>query len=138
MAGLLDSVADDSPEDGLALGLLPGGIGRLLADWSAAGPVAYVEAEYFGGVGEQHAAVWVTGPSCWVRSARPEGEPFAAAGSPISQALRRLGVVAAPSQDEFSTVGLGRHRYNERWVQADSSPRPSQSEESFTPGRAKK
>jgi hypothetical protein len=30
----------------------------VLATLSAASPVAYVEAEYFGGVGQQRAAVW--------------------------------------------------------------------------------
>ncbi|MFF3343183.1 hypothetical protein [Streptomyces flavidovirens] len=45
--------------------LAPGGcregFEKTLSDWSTAGPVAYVEAEYFGGVGEQKAAVWYGG-----------------------------------------------------------------------------
>lgn len=31
-------------------------------------------------------------------------------------ALRRLGVVAGAGEDEFSAVGLGRHRYSEKWI----------------------
>ncbi|MFF8874484.1 hypothetical protein [Streptomyces massasporeus] len=37
-------------------------------------------------------------------------------GSPVSQALRRLGVVARAGEDEFTTVGLDRHRHSEAWV----------------------
>lgn len=36
----------------------PAGFDRVLATWSCQGPVAYVEAEYFGGIGVQAAAVW--------------------------------------------------------------------------------
>lgn len=45
-----------------------------------------------------------------------EGEPSPPAGSPVSQALRRLGVVTGPGEDEFSAVGLHRHRHDEAWV----------------------
>jgi flavin reductase (DIM6/NTAB) family NADH-FMN oxidoreductase RutF len=31
-------------------------------------------------------------------------------------ALRRLGVVAGPGQDEFSAAGLHRHRHGEAWI----------------------
>ncbi|MFI9393056.1 hypothetical protein ACIG53_19440 [Streptomyces bauhiniae] len=46
----------------------------------------------------------------------PEGEAFPAEGSPISRALRRLGVIAAAGEDEFATVGLGRRRDTEDWL----------------------
>lgn len=55
---LFDSVADGSGVGALGFWRLPGGFEKTLAAWSAGGPVAYVEAEYFGGVGEQRAAVW--------------------------------------------------------------------------------
>lgn len=58
---VFDAVTDGSGGGGLGFWRLPGGFGTLLARWSAAGPIAYVEAEYFGGVGEQRAAVWVGG-----------------------------------------------------------------------------
>ncbi|CAM5269713.1 hypothetical protein SALBM311S_12524 [Streptomyces alboniger] len=113
---LFDSVAEGSDTGALGFWRLPGGFDRTLADWSTAGPVAYVEAEYFGGVGEQQAVVWdggiiVLGP-LHVR----EGRPFAIAGSAISQALRRLGAVASAGEDEFSAVGLDRHRHGEQWI----------------------
>ncbi|MFJ3302879.1 hypothetical protein ACIPSA_07140 [Streptomyces sp. NPDC086549] len=90
--------------------------GARLAEWSARGPVALVEAEYFGGVGEQQAAVWDGGALALGPLRVEEGEPFPADGSPISQALRRLGVQAGDGQDEFAAVGLGRHRSTGRWL----------------------
>jgi hypothetical protein len=38
--------------------LFPPGFEAVLAAWSAVDPVAYVEADYFGGVGSQFAAAW--------------------------------------------------------------------------------
>ncbi|MDX3855042.1 hypothetical protein [Streptomyces sp. AK02-01A] len=111
-----DSFADGSDVGTLGFWRLPEEFGKTLADWSTAGPVAYVEAEYFGGVGEQQAAVWDAGTIVLGPLHVQEGEPFPPAGSPISQALRRLGVVASASEDEFSAVGLDRHRHGEAWI----------------------
>ena len=113
---LFDAVTDGSPADLLGFWRLPGGFGGLLAQWSTAGPVAYVEAEYFGGVGEQRAAVWADEAVVLGPLHAPEGRPFPSAGSPISQALRRLGAMAGAAEDEFSAVGLDRHRGNEGWI----------------------
>ncbi|MFJ4536809.1 hypothetical protein ACIP39_12715 [Streptomyces tibetensis] len=113
---LCESVADRGRSGALGFQRLPGGFEKLLADWSAAGPVAYVEAEYFGGVGEQGAAVWDGGGVVLGPLRVEEGEPFAPAGSPVSQALRRLGVVSGAGPDEFSAVGLDRHRHTDAWI----------------------
>ncbi|MET8580465.1 hypothetical protein ABZX39_06165 [Streptomyces collinus] len=113
---LFDSVTDSSAERALGFWRLPGGFERTLAAWSAGGPVAYLEAEYFGGVGEQRAAVWDGGALVLGPLHLEEGQPFPPAGSPISQALRRLGVVASVGEDEFSAAGLGRHRHGEAWT----------------------
>ncbi|MFF8934466.1 hypothetical protein ACF08O_06930 [Streptomyces paradoxus] len=78
--------------------------------------MAYVEAEYFGGVGEQRAAVCDGGTIAIAPLHVNEGEPFPPTGSPISQALRRLGVVASGGEDEFSAVRLHRHRHSEAWI----------------------
>ncbi|MFJ2826571.1 hypothetical protein ACIPC1_03005 [Streptomyces sp. NPDC087263] len=115
---LLDAVTDGSVVGPLGFSRLPGGFDGLLAGWSAAGPVAYAEAEYFGGVGEQCAAVWSGGAVVLGPLHASEGEPFPAAGSPIARALRRLGAVAGAAEDEFEAVGLGRHRRNEDWLPA--------------------
>lgn len=85
---LFDSVADGSSTRALGFWRLPGGFEKTLADWSTVGPVAYVEAEYFGGVGEQQAAVWDGGTIVLGPLYVQEGQPFPPAGSAISQALR--------------------------------------------------
>ncbi|MBJ6637126.1 hypothetical protein H4K36_02640 [Streptomyces sp. DHE7-1] len=113
---LFDSVTDRSGVGPLGFWRLPGGFENSLADWSAGGPVAYVEAEYFGGAGEQRAAVWDGGTVVLGPLHVEEGAPFPSAGSPISQALRRLGAVAGAGEDEFSAVGLDRRRQGEAWT----------------------
>ncbi|MEU0059675.1 hypothetical protein [Streptomyces sp. NPDC006334] len=113
---LFDSVADGSRVGTLGFWGLPGGFEKTLAAWSASGPVAYVEAEYFGGVGEQRAAVWNGGGIVLGPLHVEEGQPCPPAGSPISQALWRLGVAASTGEDEFSAVGLDRHQRGEAWI----------------------
>ncbi|MBK6011937.1 hypothetical protein [Streptomyces sp. MBT53] len=108
---VVDAVSDGGTARSLGFWRLPAGFERVLAEWSAVGPVAYVEAEYFGGAGEQRVVVWadgalVLGPL----DERPLGI------SPISQALRRLGATSGPGQDEFTAVGLDRHRHNDGWI----------------------
>ncbi|GAB3465104.1 hypothetical protein [Actinophytocola sediminis] len=98
----------------------PAGLGRTLATCSANGPVAYVEAEYFGGTGEQSAMVWDAGQVAMGYLHLAEKAPVPAVGTPISQALRRLGVSTGDQHDEFAAVGLGRHRRTEDWLPATS------------------
>ncbi|WP_371655920.1 MULTISPECIES: hypothetical protein [unclassified Streptomyces] len=116
MTAQLFDAATDGTEGSLGFWRLPGGFDKRLAGWSAAGVVAYVEAEYFGGVGEQRAAVWAEGAVVLGPLHVPEDQPFGSAGNPISQALRRLGVVAGAATDEFAAVGLHRHRRSEDWI----------------------
>ncbi|GAA2406205.1 hypothetical protein GCM10010420_37630 [Streptomyces glaucosporus] len=103
---------------------LPGGFDRTLARWSVPGPVAYVEAEYFGGTGGQSAAVWDAGALALGPLRLAEGEPFPAGGGPVSRALRRLGASAEGAFDEFEAVGLGRHRHTGDWLSPVDGPRP--------------
>ncbi|MGW6267561.1 hypothetical protein [Streptomyces sp. NPDC055060] len=112
----LDSLAKGGEDGALGFWQLRAGFAETLATWSAAGPLAYVEAEYFGGAGEQTAVVWDGGAVVLGPLHEPEGQASPPEGSPISRALRRLGAVAAPGQDEFTAVGLDRHRSNERWI----------------------
>ncbi len=74
---------------------------------SAAGPVAYVETEYFGGHGDQAAGVWESG--------RITFGPRRAHIGPINEALKRLGVNRTEKQDEFDVAGLGRYRRTDDW-----------------------
>lgn len=113
---LFDSVTNGDSTRVLGFWWLPGGFDSRLARWSADGPVAFVEAEYFGGVGEQQAAVWDDGRLVLGPLRIAEGQPFPVGGSPISQALRRLGAVARGGEDEFAAVGLGRRRHSDGWI----------------------
>ncbi|MEH0447841.1 hypothetical protein QA811_30375 [Streptomyces sp. B21-102] len=113
---LFDSLSEGVDTGALGFWRLPGGFAKTLADWSTAGPVAYVEAEYFGGVGEQQAVVWDGGAIVLGPLRVPEGRPPPPAGSAISQALRRLGVVAGAGEDEFTALGMERHRHVEGWI----------------------
>ncbi|RKE21632.1 hypothetical protein [Streptomyces sp. TLI_171] len=92
--------------------MLPRGFDRTLAGWSATGPVAYVEADFWGGTGDQSVAVWNAG-------ALTLGPLTAATGSPVSLALRHLGATGEGHHDEFAAVGLGRHRRTESWLTGD-------------------
>jgi len=98
----------------------PAGFGSALAACSVNGPVAYVEAEFFGGAGTQCAQVWDGGKVVLGPLHLAEGEPSPAAGSPISQALRQLGTDRGNHFDEFDAVGLGRHRDTQDWRPATS------------------
>lgn len=97
----------------LPLSSMPGP--DVLVSWSARGPVALVEAEFFGGSGTQRAQVWEHGQSVLGPLVLEEDDPVPAV-SPISSALRRLGVSKGSHYDEFDAVGLGRHRSTARWV----------------------
>ncbi len=75
------------------------------------GTVAYVEAEFFGGVGTQSAIAWHEGrQALQVRFAQDA----------INQALKLMGVtIMEPATDEFDSIGLGSHRSTERWLEGD-------------------
>jgi hypothetical protein len=109
------AVTNGTSERPLRFWKLPGGFEKVLADWSADGPVGYVEAEFFGGYGGQRAALWVDGRLAFGPLAVGDGQRFTPDGSPISQVLRRLGVVKDNFYDEFDAVGLGRHHHTSEW-----------------------
>ena len=81
-----------------------------LAFLSADEMVAYVETEYFGGQGAQGATVYYRGQCVF--------GPISNDASPISDAMRLLGITVEPGQhDEFEAVGFCRHRNNEDWIE---------------------
>jgi hypothetical protein len=94
-------------------GTLPAGFDRVLATWSTTGPIGYLEAEIFGGVGNQRSALWAGGELTFGPVVVDDEQPWPDKGSPISQTLVRLGVDRAGSIDEFDAVGLGEHRHIE-------------------------
>jgi len=78
---------------------------------SAHATLLYFETEYFGGMGNQGAAVFRDGELVF--------GPQAAELGPINNALAVLGVRAVPpAVDEFETVGLHRHASVEAWATA--------------------
>ncbi|MFT3728358.1 MAG: hypothetical protein QM759_11095 [Terricaulis sp.] len=78
----------------------------LLRAASTVGPLAYVETNYFGGIGGQSAVAFRDGAVVF--------GPLSAEGDAINQALALLGVSVRPgSFDAFAAVGLDRRRYNE-------------------------
>ncbi|RKS05326.1 hypothetical protein DFP74_0920 [Nocardiopsis sp. Huas11] len=114
--GLFDSVTVAGVPRDEVFWKLPSGFDRALAACSTHGPVAYLEAEYFGGAGEQNAQVWDGGRVVLGPLRLLDGRPVPVGGSPISQALRRLGVVGGEDVDEFDAVGLGLHRRTAGWL----------------------
>jgi len=67
-----------SPETGFSQ--LSIGLQRLLVTASARGPIAYLEADYFGREGRQTAAVWHSGMTIYGPRILGRNEPFPASG----------------------------------------------------------
>ncbi|WP_155375733.1 hypothetical protein [Catellatospora vulcania] len=121
---LFAAATDGSRGDGLRFWKLPGGFENVLAEWSKAGPLGYVEAGYAGGSGTQRAALWADGELSIGPMFVDVNEPFPAIGSPISQVLVFLGATRRRRDpDEFVAVGLDRCRVTEDWLVADTRVR---------------
>ncbi|MBI3410792.1 MAG: hypothetical protein HY040_20845 [Planctomycetes bacterium] len=84
--------------------------------------LAYIETDYFGGIGTQAAIVWKSGrvafgpqqsKSEWVEQ-RLISPPLLE--NAINRALRLIGVDRGTVVDEFEALDLGRHRSDERWL----------------------
>ena len=112
---LLDSLGPSFGEsDPPGFRFLNAGLAGQLRRESTEGPIVYVEADFFGGSGMQGAVCFDDGTVRW--SSPPQmlgrGGP-----TPISAALRMLGVNAPGHRDEFDAVGLGRHRETPDWLE---------------------
>ncbi|MFD8544580.1 hypothetical protein [Streptomyces sp. NPDC059649] len=99
-------------------------VARMLCDLSTGGPVAHVEAEFWGGDGHQTAAVWRAGAREWGPEHTSEFDG-PREHWPINAALARIGVVppgpgAPDHHDLFVEVGLGQGRDEEDWRRAAS------------------
>lgn len=92
---------------------------ETLLELSHKAPLAYIETNYVGGTGSQAATMYTEG-RCLMKPENTEvGSLTKSRNGPISEALRRLGIVRGPGDyDEFDTVGLGRFRRNEDWMEA--------------------
>lgn len=69
--------------------------------------VAYIEAEYFGGQGEQIAIIWEDKKRIYLSDL---------GDNEINNVLKNFGVIANNGKDEFDTVSLGRNRRTEDWL----------------------
>ena len=78
------------------------GLVDLLTTLSRRAPVAYIETDFFGGVGRQSATAYVDGSAVYTGDSSAAG--------PINEALRVIGVKTAQGTDEFDALGLGRLR----------------------------
>lgn len=80
---------------------------------SAEAPLAYVETDYFGGNGLQHAIMWRSGAlaigPATLDVQLSQNRPTSL--WPINVVLRALGVAATLHEDEFTRAGLGRYRF---------------------------
>ncbi len=90
----------------------------LQASIAGRGRIAWLEAEFFGGVGHQAIIVWEKGEI--VRGPK-RSDSHKSNQSVFNQALRELGIKAegivdGRYHDEFETVELGRHRDTEDWL----------------------
>ena len=97
------------------IGDLSDGLHALAIEISHATPVAYITTYYFGGQGGQDALVWDKGSLRF--SPTEQGYNQGWPNSPISQALRMIGVVTEKGMDEFDTVNLGKYRETHKWAE---------------------
>lgn len=69
-------------------------------------PIAYIQTDYFGGIGNQGAVVWHQDTTEYF----PDGSAI-----PINKALEKLGVVPDKGMDRFDTLGLSHYRSMSRF-----------------------
>jgi hypothetical protein len=69
--------------------------------------IAYIEADYFGGRGEQIAIIWEENKRIYL------SDP---GDNEINKVLKSFGVIADKGSDEFDTLSLGRYKKTERWA----------------------
>ena len=85
------------------------------ASASRAAPLAYLQTDFFGSEGEQVAMLWRDGGLALtpMRLSMALMQSRAPSFWPVNIALKGLGVVASPNEDEFTTFGLGDWRHTE-------------------------
>ena len=110
----LDSLASDFSTTTEGFNYLSPGLASFLSAQSAGGQLAYVETEYFGGMGSQAAISFGHGSTL---------PPTPLTGDEaINRALRCISVTSTvPGVDEFDYIGLSRHRLTSGWKEAAAS-----------------
>ena len=80
---------------------------KFLSVNSSESPLAYIETDYFGGVGSQSAVVYHLGKEIFA--------PSKSKAETINRALKTMGISCGNSFDEFEFLGLNRFRDNDDW-----------------------
>jgi hypothetical protein len=72
---------------------MPPELDRALAGWSVSGPLAFLQADFFGGDGHQAATVWRDGSPAWgpAFDDRFDANPTARGGTPSAKAFTSCG-----------------------------------------------
>lgn len=96
-------------------------IRETIKDLSFFGKCAYIETEYFGGLGVQISESWdngkkIDGPLISYDGIenKMEYEDVTIVDCSINQTLKNIGIHCQEGKDEFDTVGLGRYRSNRK------------------------
>ena len=87
--------------------ILDGTFAHYIAQIAADGDYALIETDYFGGAGDQVAAVYRKAVIAPLFSSQRQK------AGPINEALRMIGVKTSKGFDEFDTLGLGSYRHFE-------------------------
>jgi hypothetical protein len=87
---------------------LPPALLQTIETHSHTVPIAYIQTEYFGGIGEQGAIVWHQGEILF--------QDIQSGVGVVNQGLSKLAVKPAENLDEFDALGLGTHRSTEAWI----------------------
>ncbi|MGE7955060.1 hypothetical protein ACQKQA_00415 [Pseudomonas sp. NPDC089530] len=116
-AELRERATNDAQEVLPVSGEMAQGAAELASALSSNAPIVYAATFIHGGTGGQDAIVWLKGEV--VLNVGDDEENMSAwPDSPISRALRRIGVTAETGEDEFDALGLGCYRSNESWAEA--------------------
>lgn len=108
------AVVGPAPEHPFTL-VFSAALTETLAGWSHSGPLAYVEAEFAGGVGHQAAAVWLGGRRSW--GPRFDSVFDGPRGQwPINAALVEVGAESGAWVDLFAELGLHVERSTAGWL----------------------
>lgn len=80
--------------------------------WMVEFPMAYIEKDYHGGIGNQYAIAWSKGEVI-------AGPEYSESAGAINRALAAIGASKTVLQDEFQFIGLQHHRYDEDFEPPD-------------------
>lgn len=95
------------------------GVEAVARNASRAAPIAYLEAEMFGGTGIQAVVAWLDG-KIWMEPAStefgwPPPDPASRPHWAFNRALSELGVDRGEASDEFDALNLGSLRRTQDW-----------------------